>query len=196
MLNSAVDCIDGDRVTLQSGEVIEGRQTVLAVEQSAAPRLLPELGNSRKPRTVQCVYFSAAEAPADDRMLVLNGTGTGPVNNLCVPSQISSTYAPAGRALISATVLKPEPNSESLQSAIKQQMREWFGSSVDEWQHLRTYDIPCALPNHTSPAFNPAVQPAKVRDDVYVCGDYRTNGSINGAMQSGRLIAEEIIGTT
>lgn len=194
LLNSPVDYIDGGRVTLQSGEVIEGRQTVIAVEQSAASRLLPELGIPRKPRTVQCVYFSAAEAPIADRMLVLNGAGTGPVNNLCVPSQITSTYAPADRALVSATVLKPEPNSKLLESAIRQQMREWFGNSVDEWQHLQTYDIPNALPNQTSPAFDPAVLPAKVRDDVYVCGDYRTNGSINGAMQSGRLIAEEIIG--
>jgi predicted NAD/FAD-dependent oxidoreductase len=58
---------------------------------------------------------------------------------------------------------------------------------------LRTYKIPYALPNQTSPAFDPPVQPLQVRDNIFVCGDHRTNGSINGAMQSGRLVAEEIL---
>jgi predicted NAD/FAD-dependent oxidoreductase len=64
---------------------------------------------------------------------------------------------------------------------------------VDSWTHIRTYDIPYALPNQPSPAFDPPIQPTKLPDNVYVCGDYRTNGSINGAMESGRVVAEAIL---
>jgi predicted NAD/FAD-dependent oxidoreductase len=126
-------------------------------------------------------------------MLALNGTGAGLVNNLCVPSQIASEYAPEGRSLVSATVLDNRPESATLHSQVKEHLRGWFGKQVDDWRHLRTYSIPAALPNQMSPSFDPPVKPAQIERDVYVCGDYRANGSINGAMQSGRLAADAIL---
>ena len=192
-LNSPVSAIDSDRVTLNSGEVIPCDHVVVATEQPAAASLLPELASTRTPRSVRCIYFSAPEPPIEDRMLVLNGTGNGVVNNLCVPSQVARNYAPSGQSLVSTTVLKSELDDDGLLANVTDQMREWFGASVNGWQHLRTYSIPYALPNQTSPAFDPPIQPLKFRDKILVCGDYRTNGSINGAMQSGRLVAEEIL---
>ena len=192
-LNSPVRAIAANGVSLHSGEVIPCSRVIIATEQPAAAKLLPELASQRTPRFVRCVYFSAPEPPIEDRMLVLNGTGHGMVNNLCVPSQVATDYALAGQSLVSATVLKSDLDDHRLSASVTAQMREWFGSSVDAWQHLRTYKIPYALPNQTSPAFDPPVQPLQVRDNIFVCGDHRTNGSINGAMQSGRLVAEEIL---
>ena len=192
-LKSPVSAINSKRVTLQTGEVIPASVVIVATEQSAAARFLPELSTERMARSVHCVYFSAPEPPITERMLVLNGTGRGLVNNLCVPSQIGPQYAPRGRSLISATVLKTDVNGSQLQSLVKSHLREWFGDDVDNWTHVRTCRILQALPNQTSPAFDPPVHPAKLRDNLYVCGDYRANGSINGAMQSGRLAAEDIL---
>ncbi|APZ91827.1 NAD(P)/FAD-dependent oxidoreductase [Fuerstiella marisgermanici] len=192
-LNQAVTEIKSDQVTLQSGEVISCNSVVVATDQPAAAKLIPELASTRKPRSVNCVYFSAPKPPVKDRMLLLNGTGSGLVNNLCVPSQVSSAYAPDGSSIISATVLNAATTDSTLHKAVADDLRSWFGSVVDSWKHLRTYNIPYALPNQTSPAFEPLVQPAKLRDNVYICGDYRSNGSINGAMESGRLAAEAII---
>jgi predicted NAD/FAD-dependent oxidoreductase len=126
-------------------------------------------------------------------MLVLNGTGKGLVNNLCVPSQIATGYAPPGRSLISATVLDQQADTTTLHDEVREQLRGWFGTQVNTWQHLRTYSIATALPNQTSPAFDPPIQPARLDRGVYVCGDYCANGSINGAMQSGRIAAEAIL---
>lgn len=192
-LNEAVSEVAAGHVTLQSGEVISCSNVVVATEQPAAAKLLPELSSPRPPRSVHCVYFSAPEPPLQDRMLVLNGTGSGLVNNLCVPSQISAAYTSHGRSLISATILNHSVNDSTLHKAVADDLRSWFGRSVDSWTHIRTYEIPYALPNQTSPAFDPPVQPTKLRENVYVCGDYRTNGSINGAMESGRLAAEAIL---
>jgi len=192
-LNSQVNSIESDRVTLNSGETIPCSRIIVATDQPAAARLLPELACSRAPRSVRCLYFAAPEPPVTGRMLVLNGTGKGPVNNLCVPSEIAPKYASDGRALVSATVLQSEQDNATLLASVTGQLRDWFGPSVDAWQHLRTYTIPYALPNQTTPAFDPPAQPLKLRDRVFVCGDYRTNGSINGAMQSGRLVAEEVL---
>jgi phytoene dehydrogenase-like protein len=192
-LNSPVSAIDSLRVTLQNGEVIPAVSVVVATEQSAAARFLPELSTERTARSVHCVYFSAPEPPVVQKMLVLNGTGRGLVNNLCVPSQVAPQYAPSGQSLISATVLNTEVDGNQLQSLVKSHLREWFGDTVNAWEHLRTCRIDQALPNQTSPAFDPPVHPGKLRKNVYVCGDYRSNGSINGAMQSGRLAAAEIL---
>lgn len=192
-LNSAVSEIAPNRVTLETGEVIPCSRVVVATEQPAAAKLLPELASDRSPRSVKCVYFAAPEPPVADRMLVLNGTGRGIVNNFCVPSQVAESYAPAGQSLVSATVLKSECDTEELPDQVRAHMREWFGASVDLWKHLQTRSIPYSLPNQTPPAFKPLVQPLQIHDGIFVCGDYRTNGSVNGAMQSGRLVAEEIL---
>lgn len=191
--NSVVSEIHSDAVSLASGDKISCSKIVLALEQPAAAKLLPELKAPATPRSVRCVYFAATESPVADQMLVLNGTQTGVVNNFCVPSQISASYAPSGQTLISATVLADTVDAESLPQTVANDLRPWFGNVVDSWQHLRTYNIKYALPNQTSPAFNPAQQPSELRPKLYVCGDYRTNGSINGAMVSGRLTAEKIV---
>ena len=191
-LKAPVSAIDSKRVTLHNGDAIPASLVVVATEQSAAGRFLPELSTERTAWSVHCVYFSAPEPPVAAKMLVLNGTGRGLVNNLCVPSQVAPQYAPDGQSLISATVLKTDVDGGQLPSLVKAHLREWFGDAVDAWTHLRTYRIAQALPNQTSPAFDPPVHPAKLRDNVFVCGDYRANGSINGAMQSGRLVAEAI----
>jgi phytoene dehydrogenase-like protein len=192
-VNSPVDWIASDRVMLQSGEAIPCSRIVVATEQRAAARLLPELPAGRTPRSVRCVYFSAPEPPIGDRMLVLNGTEHGPVNNLCVPNLVAPAYATNGQSLISATVLKADVDNVDLPASVTEHMREWFGNSVESWTHLKTYHIPESLPNQTSPAFDPPVRPLSIRNNVFICGDHRTNGSINGAMQSGRLVAEAIL---
>lgn len=192
-LKSPVSAIDSKRVTLHNGDVIPVSSVVVATEQSAAARFLPEVASDRQARSVHCVYFSAPEPPIAEKMLVLNGTGRGLVNNLCVPTQVAPQYAPDGQSLISATVLRTDVDGGQLQSLVKAHLREWFGDSVDAWTHLRTCRIAQALPNQTSPAFDPPVHPARLRDNVFVCGDYRANGSINGAMQSGRHVAEAIV---
>ena len=125
-------------------------------------------------------------------MLALNGTGSGLINNLCVPSDIAPQYAPPGKSLVSVTALS-QINSNEDRQQLMGELKEWFGDQVDDWQHLRTYYIPEALPNQASPYFNPPQQPAHVRDNLFVCGDYRENASINGAMSSGRRTAKAII---
>jgi len=192
-LNHRVTEIGTSSVTLEDGATLPFSQLVLAAEQPAAARLLPELAADRPARSVYCVYFDAPQPPVRDRMLVLNGTGQGLVNNLCVPSRISPHYAPSGRHLVSATVLDTSHSQQGLAEQVQTELAGWFGDQTRSWRHLRTYRIDHALPNADAPAFDPPMQPAAVRDNVFVCGDYRANGSINGAMQSGRLTADAVL---
>jgi hypothetical protein len=179
-------------VTLDTGEEILARSIVVAVDGRGAARLLGG-GAPAAGRGVTCLYFVAATPPVDVPLLVLNGEGRGPINNLCVPTAVAPTYGRGGASLVSVTVLGLPPE-DGLESAVRGQLREWFGPSVGEWRHLRTYRIPYALPGQTPPALAAPERPVRARPGLYVCGDHMDNASIQGAMASGRRAAEAVLG--
>ncbi len=178
-------------VVLESGHRVSARAIVLATNRTAAENLVDGEQLARE-NGVACVYFAASAPPVEEAILVLNGDSEGPVNNLCVPSQVASDYAPAGHVLVSVTALDWS-DADQLVDEIRAQLTGWFGSAVDEWRHLRTYEIRDALPNQFPPALSPVEKPPVVADGIYRCGDYLDTASINGAMASGRRAAEALI---
>jgi len=192
-LKSPLVGLDEDSVVLDSGERLSYRRVLVAMDQASASRVIPELNAKRPDRSVTTIYFAAEQPPCRRKMLLLNGTGHGVINHLCVPSEIAPTYAPDGQSLISVTVLRQDFPIDQLQQQVITEARSVFGEQVKQWRHLRTDRIEHALPDQSSPAFNPPRHPARLRQNIFVCGDYRTNGSINGAMESGRYGAEEIL---
>ena len=188
--NAQVASIDDGNVLLTNGERLSSRATIIATEAPIAQRLLGE-STSAKHQSVTCLYFSTDQSPINEPILVLNGDGNGPINNLCVPSEVSPRYAPKGKALVSVTVLGASAEDSKLQE-VRAQLTDWFGSQAESWQHLKTYTIDYALPTQT-PTFDPVEKASKVREGLFVCGDHRDTGSINGAMASGRRAAEAAI---
>jgi len=186
-LNSRVSTIDGAKVTLASGKSITARAVVVATDGPTASSLLgiPTV-ESRK---VGCVYFSADTPPTCEKLVVLDGTGNGPVLNVAVISNVAPSYAPADKHLIVAAL--PGVTDGDLEAISRQQLRSWWGPQVDGWKHLRTYVI-----NHGGPVQKPPFSP-KQRVDLgngqFVCGDHRDTGSIQGAMFSGRRCGEAVV---
>ena len=76
---------------------------------------------------------------------------------------------------------------------VPRQMRRWFGSGVDRWEHLRTYKIPEALPRHPAGSLRLGGENPPRPDGLILAGDYTEFGAIQGAMLSGRRAAEEIL---
>jgi phytoene dehydrogenase-like protein len=180
-------------VTLASGQEIRARSVVVATDNAAAAQLLPEI-RLLASRGTTCFYFAAENAPISEPVLVLNGEGRGPVNNLCVPSLVTPSYAPPGAHLVSATVIgNPYQDPEQLLTAARNQLAEWFGSDALRWRHLRTYWIPDALPDQSPVAGGANPKENCVRPGLYVCGDHRDTASINGALGSGRRVAGAIV---
>ena len=69
------------------------------------------------------------------------------MDNLCVPSNVSPTYAPAGQALVSATVVgAADADEKSLEIEVHRHLTSWFGIAVADSRHLRTYRIPWPCP--------------------------------------------------
>ena len=191
---SPVTEVGSRHIVLEGNRRVDGSAVVVATEAPAAAQLCGEHFREEF-NTVTCVYFSADQPPIDGGILLLNGDGRGPINNMCVPSNVCPTYAPAGKALISASVLNASGDDDSLTCEVRQQLQQWFGEQVLSWKHLRTYRIAYALPNQDPPALSPVEKPATTAAGVFVCGDHRDTASIQGAMASGRRAAEAVMAT-
>ena len=194
-LGQRVTAVGDGEVTLADGGKLPARAVVVATDGPTASELLG--GEPPAPGSVAatCLYFAADRAPVDEPVIVLDGDGEGPVNNLCVPSAVAPTYAPPGAALISAAVVERPglPRGQDLEAAVLGQLADWFGSGVVAWRHLKTYVIPHAQPAQPPGALDPPERPVRLRPGLYVCGDHRDNASINGALASGRRAAEAVL---
>jgi phytoene dehydrogenase-like protein len=191
-LNACVDALHGNELTLAGGEKLQARAIVVAAEGPAAAHLVGEVEPAS--RSVSCFYYEAEEAPVAQPMLVLNGDGSGPVNNFAVMSNVAASYAPAGKNLVSATVLGNQKLTEAqLSGFVIAQMKGWFGKAASAWRLLKSYRILHAQPQQYPGALEPPERPVRVRPGVYVCGDHRDNASIHGAMVSGRRAAEAVL---
>lgn len=179
-------------VKLSTGEELSARAVVVAVEGRMAAELL---GDTISPtgQGTTCLYFAAPRSPIAQPILVLNGDGRGPINNLCVPTVAAPSYGPGDKSLVSVTVLGTRSDPDRLMAEVLTQLGEWFGSEVQDWRYLRTYSIPYALPTQSPPALNVPERPVRWQSGIYICGDHRDNASIQGAMVSGRRAAEALL---
>lgn len=191
-LGAQVTEIQPGSITLESGEQFRGAAVVVATDASTAAGLV-SAGGTDGPvwRSVTCLYFAAARSPLGESIIALNGTGSGLVNNVCVPSDLAPAYAPPGRALVSVSVLGMVDPAD-LESRVRAELEAWFGGAVREWRHLRTYRIERALPRQppgagfTGPGF-------RTEAGVYLCGDHLWSASIEGAIISGLRTADAVL---
>ncbi len=180
-------------VTTASGEALEARAVVVAAEAPQAARLL---GAPAAPSgcAAACVYFALPRAPFRRPLLVLNGDGAGPINNLAVMSNAAPGYAPDGQALLSAVVLgEPPASDEALAEDVRAQLAAWYGPQTASWRPLRTYRIPYALPDQRPPFLSPPARDVRLAPGLYACGDAYDTASINGALAAGRRAAEAVL---
>ena len=187
VLNSRVKELRDTTVVLESGSTISARAIVVATEGPTASALLglPTVES----RTVGCVYFAADKLPTHKKLVVLDGTGKGPVLNVAVMSNVAPSYAPPEKHLIVAAL--PGVCTGDLEVISREQLRNWWGPQVDSWKHIKTYAI-----THGGPVQKPPFAPKQrvnLGNGRFVCGDHRDTGSIQGALFSGRRCGEAVI---
>ena len=181
---------DGSSLRLASGETVACRAVVVATDAAAVPGLVPDTTVPGWKGTVQ-IAWAADAAPSGARLLMLDGDGRGPVNNAQVMSNVAPGYAPAGQALVTASILgTPDADDAALDAAARAQIQAWFGPQVGAWRTLTVHHVPHALPD--LPSLDPPERPLHVRDALFMTGDWLSNGSIDGALVAGRHAAEAV----
>lgn len=188
-LNTAVEKIVGQTIYLENGETIGAEKIVLATNASATALILGE-----KPtvlfNTTDCLYF-ASDIPLSifsQPYLIINANKNELIDHLVVMSDIAPSYAPAGKTLISVSLVgKNKYSEQDLVEKVGKELIQWFGKKYN-WKHLRTYRIPEALPQYFEAP--PQYKTLKINDFMYRCGDYMAYPSLNAAMKTGREVAE------
>ena len=189
-LNTPVASVDTNGVVTTDGSRIGARAVVVATEGPAAAKLTGIATPGSRP--VSCFYFAAPKAPTPHKLIALDGYSGGPVLNLAVMSNVAPEYAPAGQYLIAAACPgATEDTHPGLRDTVLAQLRWWWGKDVTQWRHLRTYNISHGQPDQTPP-FSPK-KAVSLGDGLFVTGDHRDTGSIQGAMYSGRRCAAAVL---
>ncbi|XP_012076346.3 polyamine oxidase 3-like [Jatropha curcas] len=211
IFNARVDSIDFHEpntkpsVRLKDGEILQSEiGVILAVEEPEVDRLLAgrniKLPVKRKPpRSTVCIYFSADRnsIPVEDPVLFLNGSGKGIVNNMFFATNVAPSYGPPGKVLVSVSLigLFEDISDDDLTAKVVRELSGWFGSSmVESWKYLRTYRIEFAQPNQCPPT--DLMKKSQVASGLYLCGDYMTSATFDGALVSGRKAVEALLADT
>ncbi|MEU3416888.1 FAD-dependent oxidoreductase, partial [Streptomyces sp. NPDC006658] len=176
--------------TAEHGE-IRCRAVLLATDARAAAELLPGL---RVPdfHPVTVVHHTTdepAEAFATGASLLLDADRGGPVAHTAVLSTVDPGRAPAGRVLISSTVLGPPP--EGVDTAVRIHLSRLYGTSTRRWETLAVRHTPEAVPA-MRPPHDPR-RPVRLLAGLYVCGDHRDTSTVQGALRSARRAASAIL---
>lgn len=188
-LNEGVASVMSDSIELESGRRVPCRAVVLATDASTSNKLSGSKDTSEWFGTTT-VYYAAERSPVGEAILAINGEGSddGPVNHLCVLSDVQPSYAPPGSALISVSLLGvSSATDDGVDADVRAQLVRWYGSQVRNWKRLRVDRIARALPCMSAQA-----QRAERIGDLFVCGDHVATPSIQGAMDSGRRVAEQV----
>ena len=185
--------IERGRVRFADDSTTKARAIVIATDQYQARKLLKQESEARPPVAETTFYFAANTTDEHTPYLVLNGTKQGIINNLAFPSAVSACYAPNGKSLISAVVLGQQGSGDELRDQVQQELQDWYGPAVKDWDHLATYYIPHALPDQSPPTANPFSSEILVRDTIFVSGELNNLPAIQWSLLSGKRTANAVI---
>jgi protoporphyrinogen oxidase len=191
--NARVTDVSDQGITLENGEFIPADKVILATEHND---FLQKFGHIEKVqyRSVTCLQFEAPESPLPEKMIAVNANKDAIIGNLVVMSDFAPEYAPKGKSTVYVSLNGlSEFDDVALKDRVLEEIKQLTGTSVEKWKLLRTLRIPKALPFQTSVLGKRHIDSFRINDHLFVCGDHLLYGSINAAMKSGRIIAEEII---
>ncbi|MFJ3668307.1 NAD(P)/FAD-dependent oxidoreductase [Streptomyces sp. NPDC090106] len=164
------------------------RAVLLATDARAAAELLPGL---RVPdfHQVTVVHHTTEEPPGTGAALLLDADRGGPVTHTTVVSEVDPSRAPAGRALISSTVLGPPP--PDVATAVRRHLSRLYGVSTSRWETLAVHHTAEAVPAMRVP--HDLRRPVRLLAGLYVCGDHRDTSTVQGALHSAHRAAAAIL---
>ena len=162
-----------------------GREVIVATDVTTAAQLL-DIAEVPKLASSTTWYHEVPNDFSQSNRLLIDAERRGPVINSIVLSNMVKSYAPPQRSLLSTTTIDSASESE-----VRRHLSMMWGVQTQSWPLIAKYEIPKSLPifgirHHT-------VTSARVSDNVFIAGDFRTAPSQNGALLSGRLAAQELL---
>lgn len=179
------------RSVLAGGASYSARAVVVATGGATATALT----GVDAPRTkgVVTTWWAAEDVPDRGRLLHVDGRTTpgGPLVNAAVMSEAAPSYAPYGRHLVQGSALLG-PGRDTAEASVRRHAGDLLGLDPGSWEVVARHEVPHALPAQPTPYSSE--RPVALGGGLYVCGDHRDTGSIQGALVSGRRAAAAVVG--
>ncbi len=183
--------VSANAVTTKEHGDLPCRAAVVATGAEDAAGLLPGL---RVPdfHPVTVLHHAVDRPPLREASLLLDAEGRGPVAHTFVASAVDPSRAPAGRALVTSTVLGTVPGERArLDTAVRAHLARLYGTDTAGWELLALHHDPRAVAAMPPP--HDVRRPVRVMAGLYVCGDHRDTSTAQGAMFSARRAAHHVM---
>lgn len=184
-LGAPVDQVRPGRVSA-GGAHTSVLAVVVATDPPAAAKLLPGLAVPAM-NGVTTHYHLAPEPPVTEPAVVLDAERAGPVANSVVLTNAAPSYAP-GRNLVSSSVVR----GDASEPAVRRHLSRLYGVDTRGWEHVARYDVVDGVPDQRPP-MGRFRREVRLEAGLFVCGDHRDSGSIQGALVSGRRAATAVM---
>ena len=180
-LQTTVNRVTNEDIYLDSGEVLPHSGVIITGDASA---LLHNM-NDQQVRWKSCLnlYFEVDKTSIPAHTISLIADPGKRANNWYAFTDAK------GREIVSVTCLEYDglPNDQ-IQKEVEEELRQYCG--VSQLKHITTFDIPQALPDLQNLKTTSSPSESQLTDQIFLAGDVLFNGSLNAAMESGRLAAE------
>ena len=180
--NEAVLAINGTTVQTQNGSY-SAKQIVIATDPLTAKQFIPAMGTIAMSGSTTWYHSVDVDFPFNKRLRV---SKNGPLVNSLIISDCVPSYSPLNKKLISTTVLDGISEAQC-----REALSALWGESASSFNLLARYEIPYSLPAH--PPGTPLSRKVQISETLFLAGDHRGLPSQQGAMDSGRRVAEIII---
>ena len=137
---------------------------------------------------VKTLYFSSRIEPAKGDYIHLFPCDDL-INNIAVPTRISSSYTRNSDHLISVTILDNALPEVDLIKEVQNRLMNYYGGGRGDLEFLKYLEIKKGTLSQLVGQFN---RPRSVQDNIFIAGEQDTNGSIEGAVLSGLNVANLI----
>ncbi len=185
LFNTEVKEVTNHGIKFSSGEEKEHCGVIIA---SNASPLIGGLKNQEIAwKGCKCIYFEVDKTNIPNKTIALIAEPENYANNL-----YSYTDLKSGKIILSATIVKniDKPDSKIIDK-VSSEIQEYTGAT--RVNYIRLYNINRALPDINNIRMTAEPSESQILDNVFLAGDYLFNGSLNAAMESGRLAAHGLM---
>ena len=185
IFNCEVEKVTNEHIFIHSGDKKPHDGVIIATNASS---LLPGLKDQEVAwKGCMCLYFEVDQTNIPDKTIALISEPGNYANNLYAYKDLGT-----GKTILSVTTLKHSKKSDKeIIDTIVAEVKKYAGSSRVNYIHH--YTINQALPDVQDLRMTAEPADSEVLENVFLAGDYLLNGSLNAAMESGRLAAQGVV---
>jgi len=183
-LNQEVVAVSDREIKLRSGEHIAHEGVIITAN---ASELIANMPDEHTPwKSCMCLYFEVDHTTIPEETIALVADKDRLSNNMYVYTDDQ------GRQILSVTTLKHLGRSEEeITATIKSEVHQYCKSG--KLHHIANFNIKQALPDLRNLKHTSEPSASQLTENIFLAGDVLFNGSLNAAMESGRLAATGLL---